>query len=671
MTRKTCPRAVFAALTLTLLACEQSITDVPDPVVTEAVSSVAETHDPGDPGNPLVAHWAAVGDPLPVVNSHDPGINDIGTIQGVTATDGGVVDKAFLFTGAPGGPDQFLEIPQDVAGLLRPEEFTIDLWAQRIGEGQDPTGGLIQKPLNDLGFNGPGHTYFIFWNPDGRIMADVAFNPTPVVGQMLSTTAVGDGEWAHVALTVGPPDLVDFKRTATLYVNGAVEAAFEGGSGENLVYGNLGSIVIGNNWRWARDPSVAGNAFKAGFNGCIDEIRISDRALGLSEIEAIYGGGVTGTCPGPPPPPPSENTAPTVDLTQVDVTAIDEGDTFASSAGFFTDPDDDAWLATVDYGDGGGSEALTLLPDKSFTLSHAYADEGTYEITVTVDDQVADPVSAAISIVVNNVAPSVSNPDDAVILEGDTYTSSVTVTDPGADFWTVDIAYGDGTGETQTFDGTVPSWPGGPTTVDLSHVYGTNEQCGPFTVTVTVDDGDGGEDSSNAQVTVHHEISVEKANVTLNRRRRPGRDRYNVEGRLPASLVSCVDASDPVTVEFAGLALQIPAGALVRRDRRRVHKWLFRAGGRSAGIRTFELHDDGRFKINARRLTFDHTRADFPRPADFSISFGADVGVDEIELDRRLRLQRQRRPRGQSDKSGKSDSSAKSDKSEKSGWFRW
>lgn len=63
---------------------------------------------------------------------------------------------------------------------------------------------------------------------------------------------------------------------------------------------------------------------------------------------------------------------------------IDEGDTFAS-AGSFTDPDSSAWTATVDYGDASGEQALTLDPN-SFVLSHTYADDGVFTVTVTVID---------------------------------------------------------------------------------------------------------------------------------------------------------------------------------------------------------------------------------------------------------------------------------------------
>jgi hypothetical protein len=64
------------------------------------------------------------------------------------------------------------------------------------------------------------------------------------------------------------------------------------------------------------------------------------------------------------------------------------GETFIG-AGSFADIEEVAlssWTATVDYGDGGGPQPLTLSGDKTFVLNHAYAEEGIYTVTVRVTD---------------------------------------------------------------------------------------------------------------------------------------------------------------------------------------------------------------------------------------------------------------------------------------------
>jgi hypothetical protein len=53
----------------------------------------------------------------------------------------------------------------------------------------------------------------------------------------------------------------------------------------------------------------------------------------------------------------------------------------------FTDPGADTWTATVNYGDGTGDQPLVVAPaTKTLQLYHTYAANGTYEVTVTVDD---------------------------------------------------------------------------------------------------------------------------------------------------------------------------------------------------------------------------------------------------------------------------------------------
>ncbi len=76
------------------------------------------------------------------------------------------------------------------------------------------------------------------------------------------------------------------------------------------------------------------------------------------------------------------NSDPVVDLGS-DVSIV-EGQTFALN-GSFTDPDANTWTATVNYGDGTGVQNLALT-GKTFNLSRLYGDNGTFTVTVTIDD---------------------------------------------------------------------------------------------------------------------------------------------------------------------------------------------------------------------------------------------------------------------------------------------
>ncbi|MDQ3548621.1 MAG: PKD domain-containing protein, partial [Chloroflexota bacterium] len=77
------------------------------------------------------------------------------------------------------------------------------------------------------------------------------------------------------------------------------------------------------------------------------------------------------------------NVAPSVTLG--DDATLRRGETLVSS-GSFTDPGADDWTATVDYGDGSATEALTLNADGTFTLAHAYTTAGSFTISVCVSD---------------------------------------------------------------------------------------------------------------------------------------------------------------------------------------------------------------------------------------------------------------------------------------------
>ena len=176
---------------------------------------------------------------------------------------------------------------------------------------------------------------------------------------------------------------------------------------------------------------------------------------------------------------------------------IDEGNTFTSS-GYFRDADSQTWAATVDYGDDSEvqPQTLTLNPDKSFILSHVYADNGDYIVTVTVieTDGGGKTGSNTMTVTVNNVAPTVAAGADQTAEEGATVSlAPAKFNDLGTlDTHTATIDWGD---ETPVENGAVtevPSVPPGDTAgtdgeVSGSHVYADD---GDYTVTVTVTDDD-------------------------------------------------------------------------------------------------------------------------------------------------------------------------------------
>lgn len=190
----------------------------------------------------------------------------------------------------------------------------------------------------------------------------------------------------------------------------------------------------------------------------------------------------------------------TADITVVNVlpivnagpdASLNEGDTL-TAGGSFADPGTDTWAATVDYGDGAGVLSLALNNDKTFALNHTYVDNGAYTIEVCVSDDGGMGCDAII-VSVANVAPTISSLSTPIgpMQVGIPVETSATFTDPGVlDTHIATWDWGDDT----TSEGVVDGY-----NVNGSHVYGTT---GVYTVTLTVQDDDGGLDTSAFQYIV-------------------------------------------------------------------------------------------------------------------------------------------------------------------------
>src|SRR5204863_150783 len=115
------------------------------------------------------------------------------------------------------------------------------------------------------------------------------------------------------------------------------------------------------------------------------------------------------------------NTAPK--LASIPDGAAKEGSAF-TAAGSFTDPDPQSWSALVDYGERGGPQPLQLAGDKTFLLSHAYDDNGTFAVTVVVTDSAGASATRTFEVAVANVAPSGVVSNDGPIPEGRSATTA-------------------------------------------------------------------------------------------------------------------------------------------------------------------------------------------------------------------------------------------------------
>jgi PKD repeat protein len=160
-----------------------------------------------------------------------------------------------------------------------------------------------------------------------------------------------------------------------------------------------------------------------------------------------------------------------------------EGTAVSFDGSASSDPEGTALLYAWNFGDG----SLTAT---GATVSHVYADNGTYTATLTVSDGSLTG-SATTTATIANVAPSVGAIAGATLQPGGSYAAGGSFTDPGADSWIASVDYGDGSG-------TQPLALSG-STFTLGHTYAAS---GTFTVTVIVVDDDGESGTSHATVVV-------------------------------------------------------------------------------------------------------------------------------------------------------------------------
>ncbi len=222
--------------------------------------------------------------------------------------------------------------------------------------------------------------------------------------------------------------------------------------------------------------------------------------------------------PTTPPPPPEK---PAVYFI-VENTNIKEGETI-SATGFFTDPDSQAWTASVDYDDGSEPGPLIVGPDQTFEVQNTYSDDGIYKLTVTVIDDSGSEGSTVLPITVANQPPTVDLPSlisvrvcrymkilkifdrsarwQPCLPSGFSFARvgveqplEVTATDPGSDDLTFTWSFG--IVNTYFNNGSEPdpfpsSWGAFPVHI-TDHTSVTFEEEGWHTISLEVEDDDGG-----------------------------------------------------------------------------------------------------------------------------------------------------------------------------------
>ena len=169
-------------------------------------------------------------------------------------------------------------------------------------------------------------------------------------------------------------------------------------------------------------------------------------------------------------------------LPTVSVTSLpdgDEGESLSFEASVSDPGTADILTTTWDFGDGSPNGTGT-------TVTHSYADNGSYTVTTTVEDDDGGTIATSGSVTIDNVSPSLTQtsiPSSGD--EGETLNFEATATDPGNDTITTSWDFGDGS----------PTVQGTPT----DHSWADE---GSYTLVLTVSDEDGGSEELQSTITI-------------------------------------------------------------------------------------------------------------------------------------------------------------------------
>jgi hypothetical protein len=283
---------------------------------------------PVPPG--IVSWWRAEGNALDWVGTND------GMIEGDVTYGLGEVGQAFVFSGYQCG------IQIGAPSNLQLQNFTIEAWVRRATNTVttlDTTYGPLPAYIyGSLGSCGLG------MYDDGTLMLIDNRNDAEVD----SSVGITNTFWHHVAVT-------KIETNVVFYIDGNPNPTSP--YSDTFIY--QGGATIG----------CANDYLLYSFYGSIDELSIYNRALSISEIQAIYNAGSAGKCTTPTGPPTiiSQPSSQTV--------VIGDPVTFASSATSIG-PEGYQWSLNGTNIDGATNSALRLA-DVRFDQA------GTYAVTVT------------------------------------------------------------------------------------------------------------------------------------------------------------------------------------------------------------------------------------------------------------------------------------------------
>ncbi len=379
-----------------------------------------------EPTGSLVAKdWGSAGDDLTIGS-------------GVTRQAGGAVtgdtDTATTFTGAATSG------ASSAGAVMGPQTFTVEAWVRSTST----AGGKIIGFGNFRTGNSSSYDRQLYIDSNGR----VSFGVNPYTARVVrSPSSVIDGAWHHVVGTLG----ADGQK---LYVDGALvgQNATSRSAQPFTGYWRVGGDNLSG---WANKPTGTY------VNATLDEVAVYRTALTAQQVAAHHALG-RGQAPANVAPAAAFTASPTFLSVAFDGTS--STDTDGTVAGY-------AWS----FGD--GTTSTQAAPTK------AYAQGGTYAVTLTVTDDKGATASTTKNV---TVVPEPPNQAPTAAFTAGTSTLSATLdasasSDPDGTVTGWSWSFGDG----QSGTGKA-----------VTHAYAA---AGTYTVTLTVTDDDGATSASTSQ----------------------------------------------------------------------------------------------------------------------------------------------------------------------------
>ena len=231
------------------------------------VTRAIDVRPAGYLGRGLVGHWAFEDGAGTSAKDSSSSGND-GTLKNMEDSDwvNGKVGLALEFD----GNDEYLDTPYE--GIGGSTDRTITAWIKFNGSSV-ATGNSAVLGYGDS--NGSGKKWHIRLNTDSVDGQVGAIRTEIGGGYMVGSTVISDGEWHFVTSIFSGTNATDIEH----YIDGKLEIP----SGSQLQTVNT-DVVSG-------DPVTIGSRFGTSprfFDGDIDDVRIYNRALSVTEICKLY-----------------------------------------------------------------------------------------------------------------------------------------------------------------------------------------------------------------------------------------------------------------------------------------------------------------------------------------------------------------------------------------------